>query len=109
MTSGKKSVTVRNLLKEVGEPLQLKLVSGARSAARRVVVPDVNRPGLALGGFLKHFRAERIQIIGRGEHGYLLASRGRRVQASLSRMLAHSEVPCVIVTGADTCPRSGIR
>lgn len=32
---------------------------------------DVNRPGLALGGYLDYFDSERIQIVGKSEFGYL--------------------------------------
>lgn len=32
---------------------------------------DVNRPGLALGGYLDYFDSERIQIVGKSECGYL--------------------------------------
>ena len=44
---------------------------------------EVDRPGLALAGFLEMFNPQRIQIIGRAEHQYLseLASdeRGKRI------------------------------
>ena len=33
--------------------------------------PEVNRPGLALAGFVEMFEATRIQILGRSEHRYL--------------------------------------
>lgn len=32
---------------------------------------DVNRPGLALGGYLDYFDSERVQIVGKSEYGYL--------------------------------------
>ncbi len=32
---------------------------------------DVNRPGLAFGGYLDYFDSERIQIVGKSECGYL--------------------------------------
>lgn len=34
---------------------------------------DINRPGLPLAGFFDHFEAQRIQIIGKVEHLYLLS------------------------------------
>lgn len=36
-----------------------------------VVTPEVDRPGLALSGFLEIFDSERLQIIGNAEHRYL--------------------------------------
>ncbi len=36
-----------------------------------VETPEINRPGLALAGFLEVFEAERIQLIGKAEKKYL--------------------------------------
>lgn len=111
-----KSLTIRDLLDEAGSSLQLTLVSGGKAAGRRIVVSEVNRPGLALGGFLRHFRAERVQIIGRGEHSYLLETEPRKISPSLKRMLSHPEVPCLILTNgvrpapvlAESCRRESV-
>ena len=59
-------VTVQELLREQKDALKLEVVCGGKFLHRAVTVPEVNRPGLALSGYLEHFRAERIQIIGRG-------------------------------------------
>ncbi|MFH1725412.1 MAG: HPr(Ser) kinase/phosphatase [Elusimicrobiota bacterium] len=93
-----KGLSIRSFLEEVGESLRVRLVSGVRSAGRKMVVAEVNRPGLSLAGYIRHFRAERVQIIGRGEHGYLAEADPRQVRRHLRRMLAHPELPCLIVT-----------
>ena len=67
-------LTVGDLLKEQGERLRLELVAGEKSLGRRITVPDLNRPGLALSGFTESFRAERVQIFGNGEQAYLRAA-----------------------------------
>ena len=38
---------------------------------RRIVIPDVSRPGMMLLGFKEHFDPRRIQIIGLMEYTYL--------------------------------------
>lgn len=38
---------------------------------RLISCSDVNRPGLALSGYLDYFDKERIQILGKNEHGFL--------------------------------------
>ncbi len=83
-----KSFTVKELLRDQGKALSLRAVGSAAKVDKRVTVPEVNRPGLALGGYLEHFRAERIQIIGRGEHDYCSQAEPRRLAANLSRMLS---------------------
>lgn len=51
--------------------LNLRCIAGKRGLSRRIVVPDVNRPGLALSGFYESFAYERVQLFGRGEYAYL--------------------------------------
>jgi HPr kinase/phosphorylase len=91
-------LTVGDLLKEQGERLRLELLSGEKSLGRRVTVADLNRPGLALSGFLDRFRAERVQVFGAGEQAYCGKADAKKLADALSAMLAGPELPCVIVT-----------
>lgn len=51
----------------------------------RVFTPEVDRPGLALSGFVEIFDATRLQVIGKAEHRYLSElsdeERGRRLRS----------------------------
>ena len=40
-------------------------------AERMVSSADINRPGLALSGYLDYFDSDRIQVIGKNEHSFL--------------------------------------
>ena len=40
-------------------------------AERMVTASDVNRPGLALSGYLDFFDSDRIQVMGKNEHSFL--------------------------------------
>ena len=91
-------LTVGQLLKEQEERLKLELVAGEKSLGRRITVSDLNRPGLALSGFLEHFRAERIQIIGIGEQSYCLKAPAKKLAESLAGMLESPDLPCLIMT-----------
>jgi HPr kinase/phosphorylase len=94
-----KSITVRELLKFRGKILGLKIVTGAGNQSRKIMVSEINRPGLAIAGHLEQFRSERIQIIGQGEYAYCVKEDAKKVVASLAKMFAYSDIPCVIVTG----------
>lgn len=93
-----KQITVGDLIKEQRERLRLELVTGEKALARRILTAEVNRPGLALAGFPAHFRAERIQIIGRGEHDYCLKASAKELTANLDAMLARPDIPCLVIT-----------
>ena len=100
-----KSITVRQLFKEKGKDLDLKLISGKSFLDRRITVSEINRPGLAVAGFLEQFRAERIQIIGKGEYYYCSSRPYSRIYRNLNKMFAQGDVPCVVVTGGQKPPR----
>lgn len=96
--------------------MALRALSGSAQLGKRIAVPEVNRPGLALSGFLEHFRAERIQIIGRGEHDYCEQAEPKPLLENLTRMLSFPEVPCLVVTRgqkparalSEACRRAGV-
>ncbi len=100
-----KSLTVGELLKEQGERLRLEPVAGGKASRRPIVAPEVNRPGLALAGHPAHFRAERIQIIGRGEQAYCAKASDEKLAKNLDKMLAHREMPCLVITRSLPVPR----
>ena len=109
-------LTVGDLLKEQADQLKLELVTGEKSLGRRIVVSDLNRPGLALSGFLEHFRAERIQIIGNGEQSYCLKAPPKPLESALASMLSSPDLPCLIMTHnlatptilAQACRKNGV-
>jgi HPr kinase/phosphorylase len=97
-------VTVQEILREQKENLKLEIIAGRSYLHRAVTVSEVNRPGLALSGFLEHFRAERVQIIGRGEHAYCIGANQKRLSAILLKMLANPELPCLVITRNSSIP-----
>ena len=109
-------LSVGDLLKEHRERLRLELLSGEKALGRRIGVPDLNRPGLALSGFLDRFRAERVQIFGNGEQAYCQKADPKKLSDALSAMLSSSDLPCVIVTHnapvqaalAQACKKHGV-
>ena len=97
-------VTVAEILRDQKDLLKLEVVTGAKSLHRAVTVSEVNRPGLALSGYLEHFRAERIQIIGRGEHSYCLQANQKKLSKVLDGMLGNPELPCLVLTRNTAIP-----
>ena len=74
--------------------LHLKLVAGVAGLERKIREGSVNRPGLALAGFYKHFASQRIQIIGSSETAYL-KSLPEAVSRERLRALFSQKIPCV--------------
>ena len=100
-----KYLTVGELLKEQRDRLRLSLAAGKTALKRKITTAEVNRPGLALAGYQAHFRGDRIQIIGRGEHAFCLSAPANKLTKSLDKMLSVPDVPCLVVTRELSAPK----
>ena len=90
------STTVGNLLED--PLLALEAVAGQAGLWRCVLTPELNRPCLELTGYFDAFRAERIQVFGKGEVSYIAGKQAEpALRVNVGRILA-GDVPCVIVT-----------
>lgn len=63
---------------------------------RLVGSPDVNRPGLALSGYLDYFDNDRLQVLGKNEHSFL-ANLPHDLRASHIDELVATNPPAIIV------------
>jgi HPr kinase/phosphorylase len=65
------SVKIGALLEENGFDLRVELIVGAAGLSRKITSSRVQKPGLALAGFLGHLHRERLQVFGNTELSYL--------------------------------------
>jgi HPr kinase/phosphorylase len=94
---GEPIVTVRELLKDAGESLRLRLLAGREGLDREILLSRVQRPGLALTGFTDYIRYGRVQIMGASEITYLRQLPSRQRRPILGR-LARCNITCFVVT-----------
>lgn len=66
-----KGVTVKQFYDRLRGKLNLKLVAGGKGLKRRILISEINRPGLVLTGHLKYFANRRGQVLGKVEISYL--------------------------------------
>lgn len=94
---GQSALTVKELLEKARGALELEVLAGESLGRQPITTSDVNRPGLALVGFLDNFLWERILIFGQTEIMYLhtLTAEGRR--AALAPILEF-DLPCVMIS-----------
>ena len=88
---------VKNFFEGHGKRLGLELVAGEAGLKRKIKVPEAQRPGLSLSGYLKNYAGKRLLIFGRVEIEYLndldSATRLDRLQGIMTK-----EIPAVIVS-----------
>ena len=89
------SITLDKLAKE----LQLEEIYMPVAANEiKITNREVNRPGLALAGFLTVFEPTRIQVIGRAEMQYLFEIGTELAQARLEAFFSQKPVAVIITT-----------
>jgi len=88
-------VTVENFYQKHADSLQMTLISGNDGLGRYIREPTVNRPGLALAGFIKYFASKRIQVIGSAEATFLKSLSESQRQARYHQLFAH-KIPCLV-------------
>lgn len=94
-------MSVRALLAEEGTRWNLELVAGKTGVHRRILAPRIQKPGLALAGYVRQIHPGRVQVIGTPELSYLQSMGPLAARRAVERVCAE-EVACFIVSnGAD--------
>lgn len=97
-------ITIDELYEATRESLALTLVAGSEGLDRIVTVPRIQKPGLALAGFLPQVHPDRVQVLGKTELAYLVTL-GNATARERVRALARAGVAALIVTrGAEPPP-----
>lgn len=96
------TLSVRDLLTE--DTLGLVLLTGDEGLDRRISVPRIQKPGLALAGYVLQVHPERVQILGATEISYLGSLSPSEALHGVETFMA-LEPACVVVTkGLDIPP-----
>ncbi|WP_268761630.1 HPr(Ser) kinase/phosphatase [Caldanaerobius fijiensis] len=93
------SITVEKMIKDLG----LEVVVEAKEKIPITTI-DINRPGLQLDGYYKHFAYERVQVMGMVETSFFNSLSDELKYERADRLLSYA-IPCLIVTrGLDIRP-----
>ncbi|MEI6602107.1 MAG: HPr(Ser) kinase/phosphatase [Clostridia bacterium] len=96
------SVSLEKIIRE----FNLEVVAGAEYVSSvKVSSTDLNRPGLELTGYHKHFESARIQIIGNTEFAFLWEEMSLEKSQALIDSFFKLGFPCLVLTrGLDVLP-----
>jgi HPr kinase/phosphorylase len=89
-------ITVGDFLNRYGDDLELTADREQVGHDRLISEPAINRPGLALAGYVDYFAHRRIQVLGNSECSYL-ASLSEAVRVERFSLLCRQDVPCLVV------------
>lgn len=97
------SIPVIKLLKDTRHRLHLDLVSGKQGVGKKITIPRIQKPGLALTGDTTNLHPGRVQILGQAEMkflGSLSAAKRRQVIEAICQV----DIACVIITRGAVAP-----
>lgn len=107
------NIAVARLLDHFAE--ELRVIGGYQGIGRRVYISDVNRPGLALSGYLDYFASDRVQILGNTEIHYMERLTASELEYRLENIFSF-EIPAFLLSRnlrpknifLDMCNRRGV-
>ena len=99
-----KNLGVARLFEEQREDLQLEMLTESLASKCEITVSDINRPGMALMGFVENFLPERIQILAQTELTYLATLSPEAVKQALDRLFAFTMPLVVVCKGLEVPP-----
>ncbi len=80
--------------------LKLICAAGRKGLDRVIETRNINRPGLALGGFFDFFSYNCVQVFGRGEYNFIKKYKDDSYFANVREMLKY-KIPCCIFSNGD--------
>ncbi len=97
--------TVGSLLgaRGAGSGLEADLLAGSAGLDRHIVLPYIQKTGLALAGFDEYLRSGRVLVFGESEIRFLEKMNSETRIGSLRRLFGR-DLPCVLVTNGFEAP-----
>ena len=98
MTAPEPILVERLLVEHRLAPLKLEVVAGVDGLSKlRISNPRIQKPGLALAGFLPSVKAGRLQILGESEYDFLRTFSDDEAEKRL-KCLMDLDIPCMVST-----------
>src|SRR6266850_1082824 len=98
------TIRVRDLLAESAAHLRLECIAGKVGLDKEITVARIQKPGLALAGFIEYIHPGRVQILGQSEITFLKGLPLERRREILAEVCACG-VTCFVITKALEAPR----
>lgn len=98
------AIPVIKFFRDNEAPLKLKLLSGKDGAGKKILIPSIQKPGLALAGDTSTLYSGRIQILGRQETVFF-NSQHKDKKKEVCEKLSKANITCLIMAGIDEAPK----
>lgn len=97
------SIEVGELIKDKEAHLELTLTVGEKGLKKKINIPRIQKPGLALIGDTSNLHPGRVQILGKSEITYLNSLEEAKIKKIIKKMCA-LDIACFVVTRGNKPP-----
>ncbi len=91
------SIPVINLLKDTKHNLKLDILAGEKGLGKKISIPRIQKPGLALTGDISNLHPARIEVLGKSEMRYLKSLSDSKLKDIVTK-LCGVDIACFVVT-----------
>lgn len=98
------NTTVRDVAALRGS-LKFKVAAGSRGVGRNVKAPRIQKPALALAGYLDQLHPGRVQVLGNAEIGYLRGLSRAEAEEAVEGVCS-APVACLVITNGNAVPET---
>jgi len=99
------SISVSELLQDEEYGLKLEIKAGHRGLNKKITIPRIQKPGLALIGDTSNLHAGRVQVFGKSEINYLNSLSSKKVQEIIKKICA-VDIACMVIARGFEIPLS---
>jgi HPr kinase/phosphorylase len=92
-----KGLQVKDFFIQKQKEFSLEVLTGEIGLDKIITVSEINRPGIALSGYLEYFPYHRLQVLGNAEIFYLRTLSSQDIRKSLEKVFQYN-IPCIIIT-----------
>jgi len=98
------SIPVINLIKDTKHRLHLELLAGKKGLNKKISIPRIQKPGLALTGDTSNLHPGRIQVLGKSEMRYLNSLPAKKLNKIVEK-ICEIDIACMVITHKGVAPQ----
>lgn len=97
------SIQVADFLRDSEYNLNLELVAGKKGLIKKITIPRIQKPGLALTGDTSNLHSGRVQVLGKSEINYLKTLPKTRLKEIVDK-ICQVDLACMVVARGNAIP-----
>ena len=98
------AIPVVKFFREAAEDLKISPIAGKEGLGKKILIPSIQKPGLALAGDLSSLYSGRIQVLGKQEIKFF-KSLSKDQRKEVAHKISKVDVTCFVITCGNDAPK----